>query len=162
MTTILLQIEADLAGSEPIHREQLERAAAVVLAGQNIPDDTMLSIIITTDDHIQRLNQQFRGIDAPTDVLSFPADPLPEEVEAEEGHYWGDVIISLPYTLRRVQVAGHSIHDELVLLVIHGTLHLLGFDHNTPENQAIMWKHQAEALAAMQIKLDVPDYIHED
>jgi probable rRNA maturation factor len=162
MTTILLQIEADLAGSNPIHRDQLEQAARTVLQLQNVTGDAMLSIIITTDEHIRQLNQQFRGIDSPTDVLSFPADPLPEEVEAEEGRYWGDVIIGLPYTLRRVQAAGHNIHDELMLLVIHGTLHLLGFDHDTPENQTVMWKHQAEALAAMQITLDVPDYIHED
>lgn len=66
------------------------------------------------------------------------------------------MIIAYPYTEQHAQAAGHTIQDELVLLVIHGALHLLGYDHDTPQKQSVMWAKQSEYLSAMGVNIQVP------
>jgi probable rRNA maturation factor len=117
------------------------------------------------DDEIRHLNQQFRSVDAPTDVLSFPAEPemIPEDEEIEdEGLYLGDLLLALPYIQRQAESEQHSVSDELVLAVIHGTLHLLGYDHDTAENQSKMWAVQSEALKTMNVDIIVPLFEFDD
>lgn len=160
--TILLQMQANLAAPDAIEPDILEAAAQQALIHQNVSGDAMVSIIIGTDEYLRDLNQQFRGIDAPTDVLSFPAAPLPPEVEDVDSGYLGDIAIALPYTARRATQEGHAVIDEVRLLIVHGILHLLGFEHDTPQSQQQMWKVQAEILRALNIALVVPDYIHEN
>ena len=163
--TILLQLQADLPAPNRVQREALEHAASHVLLMENLQEGTMLSVVISTNEHIQDLNLKFRGIDAPTDILSFDADPLPEEMREEDdaptGQYLGDIVIGLPYVATRALNTGHSVHDELMLLVVHGTLHLLGYDHDSADAQREMWAIQAQALADLGIALQVPDFIHE-
>jgi probable rRNA maturation factor len=113
-----------------------------------------MSIVITDDDKIQQLNRQFRGVDSPTDVLSFPDEPVPGEAEP----YLGDLVLSLPYIQRQAAAEGHTLSDELVLGVVHGTLHLLGYDHDTPDNQNRMWAKQAEALLELGVNIIVPQF----
>ena len=92
---------------------------------------------------MRELNRQFRNIDAPTDVLSFPADFS----DPENGiPYLGDIIISYPSAKEQSYAGGHSIEAELQLLVVHGILHLLGHDHADPEEKADMWAAQKEIL----------------
>src|SRR5438552_4044430 len=81
-------------------------AIEYVLAKHRVEPDTALSIVLTDDDHVRKLNQQYRNVDAPTDVLSFPADPLPAEIK-DEPPYLGDLIIAYPYTVRQAAEAGH-------------------------------------------------------
>ena len=90
------------------------------------------------------LNEQYRDTDGPTDVLSFPAqDPTPGFVTAPEmASYLGDIIIALPYTRRQAAALGRPLGDELRLLAVHGALHLLGYDHAEPEEEAAMWARQ--------------------
>ena len=161
---VLIQLQMDLPDPDRISPENLEDIVAKTLGLAGVEDRVMISIVIGDDDYLQSLNNQFRGIDAPTDVLSFPSDPLPEGVQDpdETSRYLGDIAISLPYVVRRVATEDHSIWDELALLMIHGTLHLLGYDHDTEETQQAMWAIQAQALEAADIKLVVPDYIHDD
>lgn len=138
-------------------------AAAVVLEQQAVPSPTTLTIVLTNDEETQALNRQYRGVDSPTDVLSFAADPLPNEViDPQEGQYLGDIVISVPYTARRVENEPHSLDDEIALLVVHGTLHLLGFDHQDAPSQQTMWAQQKKALEKLGIDINVPDYFHED
>lgn len=158
--TISLQVHPTLAEGDPLATERIEEAARQVLRRCQAAEDAALSIVLATDEHIQQLNKQFRQIDAPTDILTFPFEPLPEAIE-EDKSYLGDIVIGLPYAARRAQQGGHPLHDEILLLTVHGTLHLLGYDHDTPEKQAAMWKVQAEALQALNVTLEVPDYIHE-
>jgi probable rRNA maturation factor len=132
-------------------------AVHYVLAKHRIEPGTALSVVLADDDYVQGLNRQYRGVDAPTDVLSFPADPLPAEVE-DEPPYLGDLIIAYPYSARQAAQTGHALDDELVLLVIHGTLHLLGYDHDTAEAEAAMWTQQADALAAASVTIQVPRF----
>lgn len=129
----------------------LRQAAQTVLVRHDVDADSALTVVITTDEAVQALNKHHRQIDAPTDVLSFPSDPLPPELADEEEAYLGDVVIAYPYTKAQAEREGHDVGDSLALMVIHGTLHLLGYDHDTPENRAEMWAEQAAALKALGI-----------
>ncbi len=117
----------------------LEKAALVTLAIQNIREDVNLSVVIEDEQQLQALNHEFLGVDSPTDVLSFFED----ELDPETGQrYLGEVIISYPQAEKQGVTAGHSTRSELDLLVVHGVLHLLGYDHSTDEEKEKMWKIQ--------------------
>ncbi|NJL93581.1 MAG: rRNA maturation RNase YbeY [Anaerolineae bacterium] len=158
--TILIQIQVEHPALEQLPLDRLEQAAQVSLALTDTPPDSMLSLILSTDEELHRLNQRYRGLDAPTDVLAFPAQPLPSPIQ-EDSDYLGDVMISLPYVVRRATDEGHSPLDEVCLLIAHAILHLRGYDHATPESQKTMWAIQQRILQALEIALEVPDYIHE-
>ena len=129
---------------------RLQAASQQVLSQHDVDPDTTLSVVFVDNAYIQNLNQQFRGIDAPTDVLSFPADEPPVDID-DEPPYIGDLIVAYPYASEQATREGHPLNDSLSLLVVHGTLHLLGYDHDTPENRAEMWAAQDAALIALGI-----------
>ena len=124
----------------------LERAARAALEHESASLDSNLTIVLTDDARIQELNRDYLGIEAPTDVLSFPAS----ETDPETGSsYLGDILISLPYAARSAAQAGHPLEAEVQLLVVHGVLHLLGHDHAKVREKAKMWKAQAEILESL-------------
>jgi probable rRNA maturation factor len=146
---------------------RMREAITSALDLHEIDPATTLTVVVTDDVHVRDLNRQFRGIDTPTDVLSFPADPLPERTpdtidEETEAPYLGDLIIAYPYTQQQALEADHELDDELVLLVVHGTLHLLGYDHDSAENEADMWATQAELLTLASVPIEVPRFTFED
>jgi probable rRNA maturation factor len=126
-----------------MNTDLLEQAAQSTLEHQSVQDEVDLSIILTDDEQLQRLNREYLGIDAPTDVLSFPASESDPETGAR---YLGDILISVPRAGEQARAAGHDLQGELQLLVIHGVLHLLGHDHAKAEEKARMWAAQAEVL----------------
>jgi probable rRNA maturation factor len=130
----------------------LTQAVETVLAQHAADPESTIAIVLTHDADIAELNRRYRGVDGPTDVLSFPSD-LPEELaaELEEPPYLGDLMIAYPYASAQAAKHGHPLLDSLGLLVVHGTLHLLGYDHNTPEARAEMWAAQERALLALGI-----------
>ncbi len=138
----------------PLDAAGLQAAASLVLTQHQAATDSALTIVIVDDAYVRGLNRQYRGIDTPTDILSFPADPLPDELQ-DEGPYLGDLVIAYPYASQQAAREGHGLDESLALLVVHGTLHLLGYDHDTPENKARMWAAQAEALQALTISPDI-------
>jgi probable rRNA maturation factor len=129
----------------------LERAAKAALENQSASLDSDLTIVLTDDARIQELNRDYLGIDAPTDVLSFPASETDgSEIDPQTGSpYLGDILIFLPYAAKSAEKAGHPLEAEVQLLVIHGVLHLLGHDHAKPREKARMWKAQAEILESL-------------
>lgn len=130
----------------------LEKAAAETLKHAAAPDAD-LTIVLTDDREIRTLNRDFLGIDAPTDVLSFPAD----EIDPETGRrYLGDVVISVQRAQQQATEGGHSLEEEVQLLVVHGVLHLLGYDHAEPEEKEQMWKLQGDILDALGIHPSYP------
>lgn len=135
----------------PLEVERLQAASIAVLQRHDVDPDSTLSVVVTDNDAVQALNVQHRGVDAPTDVLSFPADELPEDIDSDEPPYLGDLIIAFPYAQSQAEREGHAMNDSLSLLVVHGTLHLLGYDHDTPENRAEMWAVQEEVLRDLGI-----------
>ncbi|MBN1665932.1 MAG: rRNA maturation RNase YbeY [Anaerolineales bacterium] len=106
------------------------------------------TVVIEDDDFIQTLNRDYREIDAPTDVLSFSADFTDPENEAP---YLGDVIISYPQANRQAEHGGHPVEAEIQLLLVHGLLHLLGFDHADEQGKAEMWAIQQQFLDQLGI-----------
>ena len=125
----------------PVSTKSIERAALAVLIHQSRVGD--LSVVLTDDARLQQLNRDYLGVDAPTDVLSFPAS----EMDPETGtSYLGDVLVSIPRAEAQAQTGGHPLEAEVQLLVVHGVLHLLGYDHAKPEEKADMWAVQAQVL----------------
>lgn len=124
----------------------LERAALATLKQQKESPDFDLTIVLADDAHLHELNRNYLGVDAPTDVLSFPAS---ETDPVTGSRYIGDIIISVPYAAKGAAKAGHPVESELQLLVVHGVLHLLGHDHAEPKEKAKMWKAQAEVLKSL-------------
>jgi probable rRNA maturation factor len=105
-----------------------------------------MTIVLTDDAQLHELNREYLGVDAPTDVLSFPAS----ESDPETGTpYLGDILISIPRAKQQAKASGHSVEDEVQLLVVHGTLHLLGHDHAEAAEKARMWKAQAEVMSSL-------------
>ena len=124
----------------------LERAARFTLEQESAPVDGDITIVLTDDAQLHELNREYLGVDAPTDVLSFPAS----ETDPETGTpYLGDILISIPRAIGQAQAAGHSLEAEVQLLVVHGTLHLLGHDHAEAQEKARMWQAQAEVMSRL-------------
>jgi probable rRNA maturation factor len=135
----MIHVEAEF----PFPNNVLERAANAALEHESISLDSELSIILTNDKRLHELNLNYLRIDAPTDVLSFPAS----ETDPETGAlYIGDILISIPRAETQAEAAGHRLESEVQLLVVHGVLHLLGYDHAKADEKALMWKVQAEIL----------------
>lgn len=169
--------EIDISVDEPYQQELSEvwlrtvmEAALVEALPQGEP--AQVGLVVTDDKTVQELNRQFRGLDEVTDVLSFSAshsghwegDPQesdeasPESVDSEELNFvlppgepspLGEVIISFPQTIRQAQERNGPIEQELALLIIHGVLHLVGYDHMEPEDEAQMRAKERSALAAV-------------
>lgn len=150
--TISIQNEQ---GYTPVDVALLQRAIRLVLEQEGTNVQSGITVVLTDNATVQALNKQHRATDAPTDVLSFPADPLPPEIADEAAPYLGDLIIAFPYSKAQADRLKHDLRDSLVLLVIHGTLHLLGYDHDTPEHKAAMWAAQNKALTALGVDTSI-------
>lgn len=146
--TIANQVETGF-----IESNLLERSAQEALKAAGSSPESELTIVISDDTQLQALNMQYLGIDAPTDVLSFPAN----ETDPDSGEiYLGDIIISYPRAQAQADAGGHSLQDELQLLVVHGVLHLLGYDHTDATEQTRMWSIQAEILRRLGSSIAAP------
>ena len=139
----------------PFERAILENAAQETLQQLRPGSDFDLSIVLSDDDQLQALNRQFLGVDAPTDVLSFPADESKPDPDSQV-QYLGDILISYPRAIAQARAGGHSLVDELQLLVVHGVLHLLGYDHATEDEKTAMWAVQAEILTHLGSSVTIP------
>lgn len=140
---------------------KLEALAVEVLDYLHFAPNTGVAIYVAPDEYVRSLNLQYRGVDATTDILTFPADRVPAEFEDNDDlAYAGDIILAYAHILEQAAQSDHASADEFSLLVIHGLLHLAGYDHDTPERQKAMWKKQAELLARFGIPIVVPDFIH--
>ena len=149
---ILITVQEKL--SEQVDDRILVTAAEAALLEAEVEDSPSLTIRITDDDEIQALNRDFRGYNKPTDVLSFPADFTDPDLDSR---YLGDVIISLLRAEDQAQKRGHAAEAELQLLVVHGTLHLLGYDHANPEEKMEMWALQSRILSRLGLDIQVED-----
>ncbi len=113
-------------------------AGRAELAGRGAPLE--LSVLLVDDSSIRPMNLRWRGVDAATDVLSFPMD---------EGPLLGDVVISVETAEDRLRPGDWSLDDELLFLLIHGLLHLLGHDHEQPGERALMEEAEQQLWTAM-------------
>jgi len=139
---------------ELIADQILKSAAETVLLECGLPDSPSLLIKITDDEELNTLNLKYRGIDKTTDVLSFPADFEDPDLESR---YVGDVVIAFPRAEEQAQKRGHFVEAELQLLVVHGTLHLLGYDHGDKTEKKEMWSIQSRILEKLGLDIEVED-----
>ena len=132
----------------------IRTAVNETLRHENVRARSAISVLLTDDDQMCDLNNAYRGIDEPTDVLSFPAGEVmpgtPDKL------HLGDIAISVPYAKRSAFSGQHSVKSELQLLAVHGTLHLLGYDHEKPEEKDLMWGVQASILAQVGSQVTAP------
>lgn len=131
--------------------ELVERVALTVIEQEGYRDSAEVSVVITGDDHIAELNQKYRGIDSPTDVLSFSQHEGELMPDPGEEDLLGDVVISLPAAVRQGEEYGHGLRRELAFLTAHGVLHLLGYDHCDPESTVVMREKEEAALARLGV-----------
>ncbi|HHX41462.1 MAG TPA: rRNA maturation RNase YbeY [Armatimonadetes bacterium] len=133
----------------PLTKSEIERIAGKLLDRENLPREIEISVLFTDNEGIRLLNREYRGIDTPTDVLSFPLSTPEELAQAPEGTevLLGDVVISLETAREQARQQRHSIKRESALLLTHGLLHLLGYDHGSEEERERMRQMEGEIVA---------------
>ena len=160
-----LQIDYETDREIGIEYEELaEKVVQKVLDMEGCPYDAQVNLVLTDNEEIERVNTEFREIHAPTDVLSFPMIPFetPADyaiVEEDQSYFdldtdellLGDIMISVDKVFAQAEEYGHSVTREFCFLVAHSMLHLLGYDHMTPEEAADMEARQAKALDELGI-----------
>ena len=135
-------------GQSAFDKELLRAAAEKTIDAVNPSREVSLTIALDGDETLRELNRQFRNIDAATDVLSFPSN----EIDPDSGElYLGDVIVSYPRAVQQAEDVGHSVNAELQLLVVHGVLHLFGYDHMNEDDKKVMWSIQDAVLMQLGI-----------
>ena len=160
-----IQIDYEAERKLDIDYEKLaSKVAAHILETEHCPYDVCVNLVITDNEEIKRVNTEFRSIGAPTDVLSFPMIPFETPADysvAEDDEscfdldsgelLLGDIMISAERVAAQAEEYGHSVKREFCFLVAHSMLHLLGYDHMTPEEAADMEARQAKALEELGI-----------
>jgi len=137
----------------PAGLDFLEQAASLALMSHEGFPALEISLLVTDDEQLRELNRRFMGIDAVTDVLSFPAGEIDPDSQIL---YLGDVALSLPRAAAQAETGGHSLQSELQLLVVHGVLHLSGYDHANADQKKTMWEIQAAILSQLGSPLIFP------
>ena len=160
-----LQIDYETDREIGIEYEELaKKVVQKVLDMEGCPYDAQVNLVLIDNEEIQRVNTEFREIAAPTDVLSFPMIPFetPADyaiVEEDESYFdldtdellLGDIMISVDKVFAQAEEYGHSVTREFCFLVAHSMLHLLGYDHMTPEEAVVMENKQRTALDELGI-----------
>ncbi len=126
--------------------ELIRRACQTALNMEGAKGD--ITVLIADPERIQTLNRDFRHVDRVTDVLTFPAWEG-EAIFAPSDGYLGDIMICMERAKEQAEEFGHSLERELAFLAVHGTLHILGYDHMEPEEEALMRQRQREILERM-------------
>ena len=156
--SVLEEFEGDVS------EQWLRRVVEEALAAGSAAPESQASVLIADDGLVRDLNARHRGLDENTDVLSFSfAHPgeyygdggagfePPQDFVLPPGqdHSLGDVIISYPQARRQAAQSGHTVDEELAVLLVHGILHLLGHDHGEPEEEAAMKRIESQVLATL-------------
>ena len=131
----------------PVDSERLIALARHTLSAEDVDGDAELSVLLIAGDHMQRLNSRFAGNDYPTDVLAFP---MMEDSDDEDATLLGDVVICPQVAVENARKIGHTFEQEIDTLLIHGTLHLLGYDHQGKADKALMDRRLKEVLTSFR------------
>jgi probable rRNA maturation factor len=144
------QVSVKIApGLHAVPRRWLVRVMEELLALRAMPE-AEVGIVISDEDEIRRLNRQYRGVDAATDVLAFSMEGEPRFPSPDGLRHLGEVLISLPRAREQARAYGHPLRHELSILVAHGFLHLLGYDDQQPADKKRMFREQARLLSRLE------------
>jgi probable rRNA maturation factor len=143
-------------------RRLLQQALELVLEAEGERKEAEVSLSLVDNGRITVLNREYRGVDTVTDVLSFPLleddqdEPVFPQLTDEQGEYvplmLGDIVIAVPRAREQAERWGHPLEHELAWLAVHGLLHLLGYDHCTPEEERLMRRREEEVLRQLGIR----------
>ena len=136
-------------GEDLIDASRVERLIAFAADQLELPDPSEVSVTFVTDEEMARLNEGFRGKQGPPDVLSFECDTLDDGFpQEEEGFEAGDIIIAPDVAAAQASELGHALAQEIDTLLVHGLLHLIGYDHIEEEEAQVMEGLQEDILAS--------------
>ena len=156
-----IEVEVDEAVSEALSVDLglVRSAVSCIMAREGVAGATSVNVLLTGDDRVRALNRRFANDDYATDVLAFPADEEDAFLSMSEGalsednvnasrprRFLGDIALSVHQVARQAAQQGVALERELAMLVIHGTLHLLGYDHATPDEERVMFGKTDAAL----------------
>lgn len=151
-SAVEIDVQVDDAFARDVAEDWLREVARVALEAQKAPPDTELGLVVTDDQTVAQLNERYRGVMDNTDVLSFSL------IEGEEPFVGppdqalclGEVIISYPQALRQAKEWEHPVASETARLIVHGVLHLLGYDHEVPADRARMRRRERAIMVALE------------
>jgi len=154
---VRLVIRVDKDFQVHVDKRWLRRLVKESLAVHGVDTEVELSLLITDDATVRELNKEYRGKDKTTDVLSFALD-ADKHTDAAAGFvmppgeevHLGEVIVSYPKAAEQAAERNHAVEDEMALLVVHGVLHLLGYDHDRPTRERKMRSLEQRVLSAVQ------------
>ena len=140
----------------PVDLALIRHLADTILEREGYPPDTEITVMLVTDDDITRYNERFLDRAGPTDVLAFPLESLqpgevPDRSPSDPPINLGDVIISPDYVRRQAMDNGSEFGDEMALMVVHGVLHLMGWDHADDEQAEEMEAHERSLLGTVGV-----------
>ncbi len=156
MNKIYMTNEQEKVDITPALRGLVRRAIGQALKYEIFPTDAEISVTFTDNEKIHSLNSEHRGVDRPTDVLSFPlyeAEEIDGLTEADGVCALGDIVLSLEKASEQAEEYGHSFEREVAFLCVHSVLHLLGYDHELgEEDEREMFAKQEEILKEMKLE----------
>lgn len=146
----------DWGDLDPVWLERLNAILPLYAEQEGLPDELVIGLTFCDDDAIRAINKEYRGIDHATDVLSFPLYERDDEIELLEGELapFGDIVLSVPHAQAQAAEYGHSVEREVCYLVVHGLMHLAGYDHIEPEDKVEMRAEEEALLNAVGVTRD--------
>lgn len=141
-----MQVQVTNNHPKQINLTRLNDLTIRLLQAEDCSDMIEVSILLTNNDKIAALNYRYRDIEGPTDVLSFSLIEGEEFIDPSSIKALGDVVISIDYAEKQAAEQGHSLENELDILLVHGLLHLLGYDHMELDEGEVMFARQAEII----------------
>lgn len=162
--TCFVEFETELSLGIPCE-ELLRRCLEAVMEAENCPYEAQVNVVITDNSSIQEVNRQFRDVDAPTDVLSFPMidydspsdfshleEAAQEYFDPDSGELMlGDMMISAEKVMEQAKAYGHSVEREFAFLTVHSLLHLCGYDHMEEADRLVMEQRQRVIMERLGI-----------
>lgn len=153
----MIEVNYNAISELPNEEKLIKEVVSRVLEEEKVLPEVDVYITLTNNDEIHKINKEYRDVDRPTDVLSFPMYErdeiagLKNDTDDEIEKILGDIIVSIEKVREQAEEYGHSFERELAYLVTHGMLHLLGYDHMIEEEKAVMRKREEEILETLNI-----------
>ena len=153
----MIEVNYNAISELPNEEKLIKEVVSRVLEEEKVLSEVDVYITLTNNEEIHKINKEYRDVDRPTDVLSFPMYErdeiagLKNDTEDEIEKSLGDIIVSIEKVREQAEEYGHSFERELAYLVTHGMLHLLGYDHMIEEEKAVMRKREEEILETLNI-----------
>lgn len=153
----MIEVNYNAISELPNEEKLIKEVVSRVLEEEKVLPEVDVYITLTNNEEIHKINKEYRDVDRPTDVLSFPMYErdeiagLKNDTDDEIEKILGDIIVSIEKVREQAEEYGHSFERELAYLVTHGMLHLLGYDHMIEEEKTVMRKREEEILETLNI-----------